>query len=40
VADRVVFMDSGEIIEQADPENFFSNPVQVRTKQFLSQLLR
>ncbi|TIP27270.1 MAG: amino acid ABC transporter ATP-binding protein, partial [Mesorhizobium sp.] len=29
VADRVVFMDSGEIIEQADPENFFSNPVQV-----------
>ena len=39
VADRVVFMDEGEIIEVADPENFFSNPQSDRAKLFLSQLL-
>ncbi|MBS7703749.1 amino acid ABC transporter ATP-binding protein [Chelatococcus asaccharovorans] len=39
VADRVIFMDGGEIVEQANPAEFFSNPVQVRTRQFLSQLL-
>jgi general L-amino acid transport system ATP-binding protein len=39
VADRVIFMDGGEIIEQAKPTEFFSNPTQARTKKFLSQLL-
>jgi ABC-type polar amino acid transport system ATPase subunit len=39
VADRVVFMDEGEIIEVADPESFFSNPQSDRAKLFLSQLL-
>ena len=36
VADRVIFMDSGEIIEENDPESFFSNPQSDRTKLFLS----
>src|ERR1700757_1956506 len=40
VADMMVFMDRGEIIEQADPENFFNNPQSDRTKLFLSQILR
>lgn len=39
VADRVIFMDKGEIVEEADPEVFFSNPVNERTKLFLSQIL-
>ena len=39
VANRVIFMDRGEIIEQADPENFFNNPHSDRTKLFLSQIL-
>ena len=39
VADRVVFMDEGEVIEQADPETFFNNPRNERTKLFLSQIL-
>lgn len=39
VADRVIFMDSGEIIEQGRPEHFFSNPTHPRTQKFLSQLL-
>jgi len=39
VADRVVFMDEGEIIEVAEPEQFFSNPQSERAKLFLSQLL-
>ena len=39
VADRVIFMDKGEIVEQADPEVFFSNPVNERTQLFLSQIL-
>ena len=39
VADRVVFMDQGEIVEQAPPEEFFSNPRSERTKLFLSQIL-
>jgi len=39
VADRVIFMDKGEIVEQADPEVFFTNPVNERTKLFLSQIL-
>ena len=39
VADRVIFMDEGEIIEQADPGTFFNNPENDRTKLFLSQIL-
>jgi general L-amino acid transport system ATP-binding protein len=39
VADRVVFMDGGEIIEQAPPADFFANPENERTKLFLSQIL-
>jgi general L-amino acid transport system ATP-binding protein len=40
VANRVIFMDRGEIIEQNDPINFFNNPQSERTKLFLSQILR
>ena len=40
VADCVVFMDEGEIIERNDPEPFFSNPQSERTKLFLSQILQ
>lgn len=39
VADRVVFMDAGEILEIGPPEHFFQNPEHPRTKQFLSQIL-
>ncbi len=39
VADRVIFMDKGEIVEEADPDTFFTNPVNDRTKLFLSQIL-
>lgn len=37
VADRVIFMDSGVIVEQGTPEEVFSNPKEERTKQFLSR---
>ena len=39
VADRVVFMDQGEIVEEAPPEQFFGNPRSPRTRLFLSQIL-
>jgi general L-amino acid transport system ATP-binding protein len=39
VADRVIFMDRGEIVEMNTPDNFFSNPRHERTKQFLGQIL-
>jgi general L-amino acid transport system ATP-binding protein len=39
VADRIIFMDGGEIVEQNSPEEFFSNPRYDRTRQFLSQIL-
>ena len=39
VANRVIFMDEGEIIEQNEPEAFFNNPQSERTKLFLSQIL-
>jgi len=39
VANRVIFMDGGEIIEQNEPEAFFHNPQSDRTKLFLSQIL-
>jgi general L-amino acid transport system ATP-binding protein len=40
VADRVVFMDAGQIIEANTPSNFFANPQHARAKLFLSQILR
>ncbi len=39
VADRVIFMDAGQIVEQNEPEAFFNNPQHERTKLFLSQIL-
>ena len=39
VADRMVFMDEGRIVEQAVPEKFFNNHESDRTKLFLSQIL-
>ncbi|TCR67128.1 amino acid ABC transporter ATP-binding protein [Bosea sp. BK604] len=39
VADRVIFMDAGEIVEVAPPETFFSNPRSERTRKFLGQIL-
>ncbi len=40
VADRVIFMDEGVILEDGTPEHFFNNPAQERTRQFLSRILR
>lgn len=40
VADRVIFMDGGRIIEEGTPEHFFVNPESDRTKLFLSKILR
>jgi polar amino acid transport system ATP-binding protein len=39
VSDRVVFMDEGEIIEEDDPETFFTNPSSDRAKKFLKEIL-
>jgi general L-amino acid transport system ATP-binding protein len=39
VADRIVFMDNGEIVDDAPPEQFFNNPRSERTRQFLAQIL-
>jgi polar amino acid transport system ATP-binding protein len=39
VADRVVFMDRGAIVESGEPENFFKNPQNERTRDFLSKIL-
>ena len=39
VADRIIFMDEGQIVEQNDPDSFFNNPQSERTKLFLSQIL-
>ena len=40
VADRVVFMDAGEIIEENEPHSFFDNPQNARTQKFLGQILQ
>ncbi len=40
VADRIVFMDAGQIIEANTPANFFARPQHARTRLFLSQILR
>jgi len=39
VADQMIFMDEGKIVEQATPDEFFNNPKSDRTKLFLSQIL-
>jgi ABC-type polar amino acid transport system ATPase subunit len=39
VADRVVFMDEGEIVEEGPPGRVFTNPSNDRTKSFLSRIL-
>ena len=39
VADRVVLMDDGNLVEAATPHNFFSNPKEERTRKFLSQII-
>jgi ABC-type polar amino acid transport system ATPase subunit len=39
VADRILFMDQGEVVEEASPERFFREPVYDRTRLFLSQIL-
>jgi general L-amino acid transport system ATP-binding protein len=39
VADRIVFMDEGEIVEEAPPAQFFASPKSERTRLFLSQIL-
>ncbi len=40
VADRVVFMADGQIIEEGTPEHFFTNPSNERVKQFLGKIIR
>jgi ABC-type polar amino acid transport system ATPase subunit len=39
VADRIIFMEEGQIVEQGTPTHFFENPTEDRTKLFLSQIL-
>jgi len=39
VADRVVFMADGEVVEEGTPEHFFTNPREARTRLFLNQIL-
>ena len=39
VADRIVFMDAGQVVEVATPEDFFSNPLEARSQKFLEQIL-
>ena len=40
VADRVIFMDQGQIVEENEPNEFFTNPKSPRTKLFLEQILQ
>jgi ABC-type polar amino acid transport system ATPase subunit len=39
VADRVIFMDQGQIVEQNPPEEFFAHPKNERTRDFLSKII-
>jgi general L-amino acid transport system ATP-binding protein len=39
VANRVIFMDAGQIVEMNEPNEFFANPQHERTRLFLSQIL-
>jgi ABC-type polar amino acid transport system ATPase subunit len=38
-ADRILFMDYGQIIEEGSPDSFFNNPLEERTQAFLSKIL-
>ena len=40
LANTIIFMDNGRIVEQNTPENFFNNPNEERTKNFLNQILQ
>ena len=40
VADKIIFMDNGQIVEEADSEQFFNAPKSERTSKFLNQILR
>lgn len=40
VADRIIFMDKGEVIEDSTPQEFFNNPKTQRAKDFLSQIIK
>ena len=40
IADNIIFMDAGEIIEMNTPDNFFAHPKEERTQQFLNQILK
>jgi polar amino acid transport system ATP-binding protein len=40
IADRVIFMSNGMIVEEAPPIAFFNNPKHARTRQFLGEILR
>ncbi|HEU4963011.1 MAG TPA: amino acid ABC transporter ATP-binding protein [Bacilli bacterium] len=40
VADRVIFMDQGQIIEEGEPKEFFDNPKEERARQFLSRIMK
>jgi general L-amino acid transport system ATP-binding protein len=40
VANRVIFMDEGEIVEENEPNEFFNNPQNERTQLFLSQIIQ
>ena len=40
VADRIVFMAGGQIVEEGTPEHFFTNPKNERVRQFLSKIVR
>jgi glutamate transport system ATP-binding protein len=39
VANRIVFMDEGRVVEEAEPERFFTAPESARAQQFLSKIL-
>jgi general L-amino acid transport system ATP-binding protein len=39
IANKIIFMDNGEIVESNTPDKFFSNPDKERTKSFLNQVL-
>ena len=40
VADRIIFMDEGNIVEEGNPENFFKSPKTQRCRTFLNQILQ
>ena len=40
VADRIVFMDEGQIVEEGNPKEFFSNPKEERAQKFIGKILR